>query len=888
MTAHPANSDYPLDVVLRDGSTARIRPATSDDRSAIEWLLQELSSGDQRLRFGETLSVERLRQEVTAMTQDRFTLLATVGEPEHVIAEGGFAPADGDRAMVTITVPEAYRGRGLGTQLLGALARAARERGVNEFHASADPDNHGMLNVVGESGFPVDVEIEPGKIHVRIPTEFTANAVKQFAARDRVAAAQAVRRFLEPRSIAVIGASRTRETIPGTVFHNLLRADFQGPVYPVNPSADVVQSVLAYPSVEDIPGNVDLAVIAVPSGAVREAINECARKGVHSVVIITAGFAEAGEEGRALQDEIIQKTRVEGMRVIGPNCMGILNTNPDFRLDATFAPGSPPTGNVAFASQSGALGMAIMEFSEELGLGVSSFVSLGNKADISGNDLLCYWAEDHRTDVILLYLESFGNPRKFSQIAREIALEKPIVAVKSARSVAGFRAASSHTGALLAASDTTVDALFRQSGVIRTDTLAEMFDAAGLLARQPLPRGPRVAIVTNAGGPGILCADALEAAGAEVPEISPETQARLRRVLPTHAALSNPVDLIASATSTEYRLAVEAVLQDDGIDAVIVINIPIVDPVDDVARSVQPAVVAHGERKPVLFVGMTTAENSRSLRSWEFSMPMFTYPEAAAQALARVIDYAAWRDRPREQPPVFEDIRAAEAALIVASALERGEEWLDPETCWQLLDCYGLPAISQRVVMSIDEIPAAAQQLASRVALKAFGPDILHKTEQGAVEIDLSGPDDARAAAEEMQRRLDDAGLAVSSWTLQSMADDGVEMLIGAIHDPQFGAVIACGSGGVMVELMQDISFRLAPVTPTDAAEMVRELKSSALLTGFRGEPERDIAALEDALLRLGQMVDDLPQIAELDCNPVFVHSQGVTIVDARIRVAAT
>ena len=866
-----------------------IRPATSDDQHAIEWLLQELSPQAQESRFGRALSVEELRSEAARICENdsRFTLLATIGEPSRVVAEGGFVPVDETSANLSVTVAEAERGRGLATHLLGSLARAANQRGIRYCTAVADPENHAMVNVIAESGFPVEVEIEPSRLVMRFPTDPTPNTVRQFELRDRHAAAAAVLRFMEPESVALIGASRDRESISGTLFHNLLSRGFHGPVYPINRTSNVVQSVLAFESVEDVPGDVDLAIIAVPASAVESAIEECARKGVSSLVIISAGFSETGEAGQEQQRRLVEKCRRQGIRLIGPNCMGILNTDPDISLDSTFAPKAPPPGNIAFASQSGALGLAIIEFAEDLGLGVSSFVSLGNKADISSNDLLCYWDEDDRTDVILLYLESFGNPRKFSQIARDVSRRKPIIAVKSGRSSSGQRAAASHTGALLSASDTTVDALFRQSGVIRTDTLAEMFDMAALLSRQPLPAGARVGVVTNAGGPGILCADALEANAVDVPEISPATQDALREFLPPHAGLSNPVDLIASADSDTYRSAVTSVLRDDRVDAAIVINIPIADPVDAVYRAVSEAAAEAGNRKPVLFVSMTSGEANRRIRSTSSEIPVFTYPESAARALARTIQYAEWTRQTRPSIPQFDDIRPGEAASVIADALGAGQEWLDPAACWRLLDCYGLPAVSQRVVGSIDEIPAAADQLGSRLALKAFGADLLHKTELGAVEVNLAGADDAVDAAQQMERLLAQQERSVESWILQSMAEEGVEMLIGAAHDPQFGPVVVCGAGGVMVELMHDISFRLAPLSNIEAKEMIREVKSSQLLTGFRGAPVRDVAALEDALLRLGRMVDDLPQIAELDCNPVFVHSQDATVVDARIRVAA-
>jgi acetate---CoA ligase (ADP-forming) len=881
-------SEAPVVVVLRDGSTARIRPARDDDRRELEWLLQELSPRSQRLRYGDLLAADQLRAEAARLaTGDgprRASLVATVGEPERIIAQAGYEPDASGHARAYFTVSDAYQGRGLGSLLLLRLAETARAEGVSVLRAVVTPENHAMIDVIEGSGFPVDVDVQPGALNLTFPVELTAEAHQRFEARERTSAAQAVRRFLEPSSVALIGASRNRDSIPGTIFANLLRFGFNGPVYPVNPGTSVVQSVPAYPSVEDIPGDVDLAIVSVPASSVDEVVAACARKGARSLVIISAGYAEAGDDGRARQQELLHRCRAEGLRVIGPNCMGILNTAPEIRLDATFAPTPPPAGNIGFASQSGALGLAVIEFAEQYDLGISSFVSLGNKMDISGNDLLSYWQEDANTDVILLYLESFGNPRKFSRIARSVAASKPIVAVKSGRSQAGARAASSHTGALLAASDATVDALFRQTGVIRTDTLSEMFDVAALLSSQPLPPGERFAIITNAGGPGILCTDTLEAEGLMVPELSAETQQRLFEFLPPHAGTSNPVDLIASATSAQYHEAIETVLGDDSIDGLIVINIPVVETAQAVATTVQQAVAQWAGHKPVLLVSMTSARPIIDANG-KRALPIYAFPEAAARALARSIRYARWRARPAGDPPEFGDLHVPEAASLVARALERGGDWLDPADCWELLRCYGIPVTQQKVLAAGDDIAAAADEIGGRLVLKAIAPGLLHKTEAGAVQTRLL-PDEVEPAARQMRARLESLGHEPDGWILQSMAGEGVEMLVGAVHDPQFGPVIACGSGGVMVELMQDIAFRIAPLTRNDAADLIDGFKGSRLLSGFRGAPPHDRTALQDTLLRISRMVEDLPQIQELDCNPILIHQSGATVVDARIRVA--
>jgi acetyl coenzyme A synthetase (ADP forming)-like protein len=691
--------------------------------------------------------------------------------------------------------------------------------------------------------------------------------------------------LLRPRSVAVVGASRRRGTISGEVFHNLLRYGFAGPVYPVNPATHDVQNVVAYPTVEDVPGEVDLAVIVVPAALVLDVANACARKGVKALVVISAGFAETGPAGRERQDALVRIARESGMRLVGPNCMGMINTDPAVRLDVTFAPSPPPAGHVAFMSQSGGLGLAIIDYAGMLGLGISSFVSVGNKADVSGNDLLRYWEQDVQTRVILLYLESFGNPRNFSRIARRVARVKPIVAVKSGRSPAGARATSSHTGALLAASDVTVDALFLQTGVIRTDTLAQMFDVASLLAHQPPPRGRRVAILTNAGGPGILCADACVAEGLEIATLGDETRRALRAVLPSAASIENPVDMIASATPEQYREAMRIVGGDAGVDAMIVIFIPpLVTNPDEAARAIVEGARVVGGAVPVLTVFMQSRGTPEVLRAGEVHLPSYAFPEDAAIALGRVARYGEWLRRPDDAPPRFDDVRADDAAAAIASARARGDEWLAPGEVAALLSAYGLPLAEQRAVDTVEAAAAAADLLGGSLALKAISPGLVHKTEAGMVRLDLE-PRAVRAAAEDMSQRLRASGGAVGGFVVQRMSATGVEMIVGVVHDPQFGPVVACGAGGVLVELLKDVSVRLTPITVRDAQEMVHSLKTFPLLSGYRGSPAHDIAALADTIVRVGALVDAHPEIGELDLNPIIVHERGATIVDARVRL---
>jgi acetate---CoA ligase (ADP-forming) len=878
------------DVVLRDGSTVRIRVMRPSDEAGLCELLSSLSEESRWLRFycnqnRTAIAAEAHRE---ANLDHAFGLVACSGNEERVIGHAFYVAIADRRAEVAFSIANEFQGRGLGSILLGQLAQVASANGIEIFEAEVVAANHRMLHVFRASGFPIEVSANAGQLHVVFPTSFTAEARKQFERRESIAAVNALKLFFEPRGVAVIGASRQRGTIGGEILHNLLSYGFKGPIYPVNPAATVIQDVPSFASVEDVPGPVDLAVIVVPAAAVVEVAAACARKGVKALVVISTGFSETGAEGKARQAELVSVCRGAGMRLIGPNCMGIANTNPDVLLDATFAPGFPPRGRVGFSSQSGALGLAIMEFANSLGLGLSTFVSVGNKADISGNDLLRYWESDDDTDVILLYLESFGNPKKFSEIARRVGRRKPIAVVKSGRSAAGARATSSHTGALIAASDVTVDALFRQAGVVRTDTLAELFDVAALLANQPLPRGPRVGIITNAGGPAILCADACEARGLEVPVLTTGSQSRLREFLPAGASVGNPVDMIASAPAEHYRRAIEIVGADENVDSLIVIfTPPLVTRADDVARSIVEAVQQIDNQKPVSSVFLSAHDAPTELRAVNVSIPSYAFPETAAIALARATRYRQWRDRRETYPARFEDIRTDEAASVVAAALARGEGWLTPDEVAQICSCYGLPLIEQRVVASAEEAAAAAAEMGGQIALKAIAPGLVHKTEAGAVRLRLHDPEAVRSAALEMSERLSERGHSPSGFVVQKMAERGVEMLVGVVHDPQFGPVVACGAGGVQVELLKDVSVRLSPLSNEDAAEMVRELKTYPLLTGFRGSAPADVGALEEGLLRVSAMVEDLPQIAELDCNPFVVQETGATILDARIRVTA-
>jgi Acyl-CoA synthetase (NDP forming) len=568
-----------VDVVLRDGATAGIRRLCGDDRAQLAAFLTRLSPDSLRSRFFSSgdLAVDKyVEQLFTTGEVDGCGLVAVSGRPPRIIAHGHWSRVGEDRAELSFEVADEYQGRGLASILLAHLAGNAREAGIAFFEASILADNRRALDMIKDTGFPVATKVGAGVVSIEVPTSPPKESIARFNDHDRIASVAAVSRVLRPQSVAVVGASTDQQSPGGRVLSNLLAAGYEGAIFPVNRRADVVQSERAYRSVADLPRAVDLAVIAVPAEFVLEVAGECAAQDIRAITVITAGFAELGDaRGRERQRQLLRICRDRGMRLVGPNCLGVLNTDPSVLLNATFAPNQPLPGNVGFLSQSGALALAVIDEARELGLGLSSLVSVGNKADISGNDLLQYWESDPATDVILLYLESFGNARKFARIARRVAATKPIVAVKSGRSRAGARATTSHTGALIAGSDRTVDTLFHQAGVIRTDTLGELFDVASLLANQPLPRGRRVAIIGNAGGLGVMCADACESHGLDVVQLPQPLQADLAKVLAPGAAVGNPVDLIATAAPADYRAAIETITRHDAADAIITIFIPV-------------------------------------------------------------------------------------------------------------------------------------------------------------------------------------------------------------------------------------------------------------------------------------------------------------------------
>lgn len=879
-------SRFETDVVLNDGSLVHVRPVRSEDHGLLARFIETLSPETLDLRFLHALKPDEAVKELMPGTS-QFALFAI--REEMVIGHAIYTTILPGKAEPAIVVADAHQDKGLGTILLGQLTQAAIAEGISVFEALVATENSRMLRVLRELGFPTVLKSEAGFIRATFPVSLLPEALAGFEQREALAAIAAMEKFFQPRGIAVIGASRQRGGISGELFRNILEAGFQGPVYPVNAKADVVQSVAAYRSILDCPGPVDLAFIVVPAPAVLFVAKECGQKGVRALVVISAGFAEASLVGAQLQQELVEVCREAGMRLVGPNCMGIINTDPKVSLNGQFSPFKPSPGKIGFLTQSGALGIAIIDYARRLGLGMSTFVSVGNKADISGNDLIQYWESDDNTNLILLYLESFGNPRKFARIAQRVGRKKPIIAVKGGRSTAGFRATQSHTGALVAASDITVDALFRQAGVIRTDVLAEMFDVAALLTTQPVPKGDRVAIITNAGGAGILAADACEDLGLQVPELSPESQSALKGFLSSGAGVRNPVDMVASASSSDYARAIRAVASDPNVDALVVIFIPpmALRP-EEVADEILRATRELDGRIPILSTFMASYGAPEILSDGQSRIPSYPFPEAAARALARVAQYGKWLATPKGNAPNFPDVRREEAAAIVAHALREGGRWLTPEETENLLGCYGVSLVKTLRAATPEEAGRVALELGGQVALKAVAPGLVHRTEVGAVRLALEGGEETEDAAVEMLKQVEAAGLKGTGFIIQPMVPSGIEMFVGVTHDPVFGPIVVCGAGGVLVELLKDVVVRITPLTDRDAREMIRSLKTFPLLSGYRGGPCYDVIALEQIILRVGALVEDIHEIGELDLNPVIVlpDGQGVSLVDARVRVA--
>ncbi|HUF01874.1 MAG TPA: GNAT family N-acetyltransferase [Gaiellaceae bacterium] len=865
------------DVILRDGATLRLRQPRHDDADDLLDFFRALSQRSLYLRFhgyprlGPHL-VERL---LDPNWCERGALVGTFrgNGDERIVAVGNYERLrDPAVAEAAFAVADAYQRRGIGTRLVEQLADRAGRHGIERFVAEVMADNRGMLGVFEALGFELSRELAGGEIEIHFPIARTELYEQRVDERDHVAVTASVRPFFAPGSVAVVGASRRRGSIGGELFRNIVEADFVGAAYPVNRDGIPVAGVRGYASVGDIPDHVDLAVICVPASGVLEAARDSLEKGVRALVVISAGFAETGSEGAERQDQLLALVRSYGARLIGPNCLGIAVA--DVRLNATFAGRAAPAGNIGFSSQSGALGLALLEAAVTRGLGLSAFVSIGNKADVSSNDLLEWWEDDEQTEAILLYVESFGNPRRFGRIARRVARRKPILALKSGTSASGQRAASSHTAAL-AGSEAAVDALFHQAGVIRATSLEELIDTATLISSRSRLSGRSVALLTNAGGLGILCADACEAAGLTLPAFATETLAALRAELPAEASVANPVDMLGGATAETYATVLPLLLADPVVDAVIVLFVPAVSATaDEVADAIERAAAAIGAEKPTLGVIVSSEGIPAVLRGSRHVAP-FTYPESAARALGHAAARAEWLRRPQGTVPALDGIDHEQARAVVDGVLaESDDAWLGPGAVRRLLEAYGVPFVAEVLADTPEEAAAAARELGFPVVVKTAVPGA-HKTEIGGVALDLSDEEAVREAA----RRIG------GSVVVQPMVPGGAELLAGVVQDPVFGPLVAFGPGGVFAELIGEANFRIAPLTSVDAEELVTTGKAGRLVSGFRDGPAADVRSLMDLVQRLARLGDELPAVAELDLNPVIALADRCVAVDARVRV---
>jgi len=891
--------EYKADAILRDGGSIRIRSLHSNDKDKLLKLFGRLSQRSVYFRFFRSkkwLAEGELAQFTELDFVNNVALAATLreGDEEQIIGVGRYSAIDDPssphrRAEVAFAVADDHQGRGIGTLLLEHMVPIAQANGITEFEADVLGENNQMLRVFATSGFQLTRSLEAGVFHVSFLTEATAEFALAQHRRERHAAAQSIRAFLEPKSVAVVGASRQHGTIGNTLVVNLKRCKFNGPIYPVNPKAPEIEGMPAYPSVSAIGEHVDLALISVPAPLVEEAVRDCARAGVHGVVVISSGFGEVSQQGREIEESLREFVRSSGMRMVGPNCMGIVNTDPQISLNATFVPAWPPPGSIGMSSQSGALGYVILDRIQALNIGISSFVSVGNKADVSGNDLLAYWAEDPRTKVIVLYLESFGNPRKFGRVTPEVARRKPIVAVKSGRSATGTRAASSHSAAL-ASLDVAVDALFEQAGVMRTDTLEQLMDVAILLSTQPIPAGPRVGVITNAGGAGILLADACEAHGLVLPTLAPATVEALRGMLPPQSSLNNPVDMIASATPDQYSKAIELTGADPNIDSLIVIYVPpLLHPPEEMAKALARAAGEVPFEKPVLTVFMSSRGAPPLLSTGPRGrIPSYSYPENAALALSAAERYGRWQQRPRGSVFTFDSFTQTAIRAVIGRVLETHHTpvWLEPADLATVLRLAGVEFAASELATP-EDAAETAERMGYPLVAKVQSTRVIHKSDVGGVIMGLRSREDVAAAVDVLRERMQRIGVPLEQVLLQREVHGGVEALVGVTTDPTFGPLLVCGLGGVLVELLRDVSFRLSPVSDIDAEEMIAKLRSSKLLEGYRGSPPGDRKALTEVIQRVSALVELVPELRELDLNPVKVlePGQGAIVVDGRLRI---
>ncbi len=865
----PSPAHWEADVVLRDGSTAHLRPIQPSDADKVRDFHTHLSEQTLYLRYfvvQREMSQRDVDRLINVDHDRRVALVATLG-PE-IIAIGLYEALDDVQAEVAFTVRDDHQARGLGSVLLEHLAAIARERGFQRFTASTLPDNQRMIEVFVEAGYVAETSEDDGVVSMAIDLEPTERSLRVMEAREHRAEARSIARLLAPKSLVLVGASPKEGSFGHTLLKNVVDAGFTGSIHVVHPTATEIMGVRAYPSVQEVPGEIDLAVVAVKAEAVVDVVRECGRKSAHGIVVISSGFADAGERGAGLQRELIHVARGRGMRVVGPNCLGVINTAADIGLNASLAPVMPPAGRIGFFSQSGALGIALLETVRRRGLGVSSFVGAGNRADVSGNDVLQYWDDDPATDVILLYLESIGNPRKFTRLARRISRRKPIVAMKTGGTMQGRPLGHAIRPTTLPPA--AVDALFRQSGVIQTETLNHLFDVSQVLAFQPLPAGASVAIVGNSDALGILAADAARGRGLEV--------------------IGDPVNLGTDATASVFSRTLAGVLEDPAVDSVLAIFVP---PLSTAGQGAVDAIAAASNRatKPIIATVVGAPDDAERLMQRDAegtpvrgSVPAFESVEEAVRALAGVSEYARWRRRPVGLLPEFRGIDRERAHALVSDALAGAPDGvqLSHNTLRQLLDCYGVRIEPLALVSSEEEAGAVAVDMGFPVALRLSAPALYRRTDLGTQRLNLETESQVKTAYRRLKARFGDLA---NTMVLHRMAGPGVACVVDSVEDPLFGPVVSFGVSGVATELLGDRAFAIPPLTDTDAADLVRAPRAAPLYTGFDGAPPADLAALEDLVLRVAMLADERPEVVRLRLEPVIASPSGVVVLGASARV---
>ncbi len=896
MTSIPASGDR-VHALLSDGTTVCVRPGGPGDQDSVLRLYTEMSDANLRLRFFAVShrSAEQAAARVGKPADPGYhALLAERGGELIGIAEYQLDGRDGaDAAEISVAVGDAWHHRGIGTLLLEHLVSAARAHGVKHFTADALADNHEMLKVFADLGLRTERKLDGSEVHWLIPLDETEDYRASVEGRGQAADVASLTPLLRPRSVVVVGAGRKPGSVGRAVLRNLRTGGFTGRLFAVNPAASSIMGVHAYPSVSALPRVPDLAVIAVPAAEVPRVAEDCGKLGVRALLVVSSGLD--ADQSRAL----LAACRNTDMRLVGPNCLGLANTEETVRLDATFAAAHPEPGAAGVAVQSGGVGIALLSGLQRLGIGVSSFVSLGDKYDVSGNDLLQWWESDGRTGLALLHLESFGNPRAFSRTARRVTRRMPILTVDAGRTEAGRRAAASHTAAA-ATTTMTRRALFTQAGITATRTIPELLEAAALLHSQPLPRGSRVAVVTNAGGAGVLAADACVEAGLSMPALPESLVDDLFDVLPAGATARNPVDVTAAVSEEQLRACVDRLTAHDGIDAVLVALVPTAVAAatgDVLIRSLtrpQSRLPSTGgtpvpDRRPgtVAAVLLDQEVPVRLLPSDGGDVPAYADPQAAARALAHAAERSRWLARPPGTVPDLDGIETHRAHDVVAAHLERNPDggWLDPRTCAELLDCYGIPQLAWAWAESEDEAVLAAERLrgpGGQVVLKAHWPGLVHKTAEHAVHLDLHGDAQVRAAYRDFDVRF---GHLMTGAVVQPLAPRGIELFAGVVQDEVFGPLVLFGLGGTATEVLADHAARLAPLTDHDVRDLLTAPRCAPLLFGRDGTGPVDLDGLEQLLLRLSRMASDLPQLAEADLNPVLARPDRVTALDARIRL---